>query len=215
MELQSYLDKYHPDISAEFIRASTPFYYEPGVRYHPIRSGMGCGSGGSSEPFVIKDADYIKDGSMHVNLYNPDKPEHRIILTSDELSSAIKRIDDTIAPVGKSIKNSRRRLYMSVDGIDYDITQMYFRNYDDKKLSCRIWVSRSCDSPVKTNFNIHQPYFELVGTRKSLTMIKIFNWDSISRSQETYKHNVTVREFKQTVFGNPNIKIKCQLFGDK
>ena len=55
-------------------------------------------------------------------------------------------------------------------------------------------------------------FYNIIGGSWTLKHVK--SYDSIGRENYDIKFKVSVRQFKEYVFGDPNIKFKCQLFGD-
>ncbi len=214
--ISQYVAKAHPHILEEFKRKNTPFYYEPGVVYHPITNGFGCGSEGSKERFIIKNGTYLKNGDISLHLQSLDKDDHRCGAYLSEAHTKIARADESIAPIGTPIPNDRETKYMTIDGKNYTITQLTWRNYQDKTLCGRVWVN--CDQFPTSNVygQDSKSYYELYchfGSKWNLKHVKSF--DSVGRENYDMKMGISMREFKQIVFGDANIKIKCQLFGDK
>lgn len=213
--LQTYIEKNHPEVIAEHRRATTPFYYETGVLYHPITNGFGCGVGGSDEELIIVDADYMKSGSVNLRIQSLKKPENKYSVTLSHAHTKIARVDESIAPIGNIIPNSKQHIYITVDGKDYSIYQSYGRHYETKVKTGRIIIRCEQDTPSRACGRDYQPYYELYSHFGSNWTLKhVTSYDSVAREQYTIKHNISVREFKQKVFGNPDIKFKCQLFGN-
>jgi hypothetical protein len=212
--LEKYIQKTHPSIVEEYKRLTTPFYYEPTVIYNPIRSGFGCGAGGSSKPLVIEKGIYYKNGEITLSLKELGADNRYSILLS-EAHTSIKRADETIEPLGLPIPNSKELLHMTIDGKNYVIWQTYFRYYENKRLGGRLIIR--CDQWKKFNHSGSEKteFFELYSYigNSSWSLKHVHSYDSVGREQYKIKHNVSVREFKETVFGNPNIKLKCDLFG--
>lgn len=146
--LHNYIEKNYPRIIAEHTRATTPFYYEPSVIYHPISNGMGCGREGSNERFVIRNGTYAKNGEIQMSLISLDKPEHKCSIQLSKAHLSIARVDESIAPIGKTIPNNRETKYMHINGRDYAVTQLHWRNYQDKTICGKIWVRCDQDTPI-------------------------------------------------------------------
>ena len=214
--LSQYISENYPGIISEFKRATTPFYYEPDVIYHPITGGFGCGPQGSKERFVIKNGTYLKNGDISLHLQSLDNEDRKCGVNLNEAHKKLVRSDESIAPIGKQIPNDREVKYMTIDGKNYTITQLKWRYYKDNTLCGKIWVN--CDKfPVSTVYGTERSsYYELYSNFDSTWNLKhVKSFDSVGRENYDIKFNVSVREFKQIVFGDANIKIKCQLFGDK
>ena len=190
MELIDFIKINYPEIVEVYRRKTTPFYYETGVLYHPMRSGFGC-IGGSKKPLKIIKATYTKD---IVYLHLVDDKGDKYSVTLDEAPTSIKRLDDSIAPLGNIIPDTKEIIYLTHNNIDYKITQMYFRNYGDNRLNARVWVRRSCDKEI----NGKQPFFELYSVigKGKLNLCHTKSYDSIGRDNSDYKFNISVRQFK-------------------
>ncbi len=215
MQLEDYVKENYPHVIEEFKRRTTPFYYEPGVLYHPITNGLGCGAGGSREPMMIVYADYLESGESFITLQSQLDSTRKFGIANSEIHTKIKRLDESIQPVGMTIPSGKRLRYMTVNGVRFEIDQAYWRNYSDKTLGGRVTV-RSGDARIdKDNYGRrHGAYYQLYshyGSKWTLKNVK--SHDSTGREVYEMKHNVSVREFKTMVFGDPNIKIKCELFG--
>lgn len=219
METQSvaqYVVKNYPEILEEFRRLTTPFYYEPDIVYNPITSGFGCGPGGSKERFIIKNGTYLKNGDISLHLQSLDKEGHNCGTYLSEAHKKIAREDESVAPIGKLIPNDRTVKYMTIDGRDYTITQLMWRNYKDQTLCGRIFVNCNQFPTSRVYGREQQSYYELYCHFGSKWNMKhVTSYDSTGRENYDIKFNISIREFKRIVFGNANIKIKCQLFGDK
>lgn len=216
MELDKYIQDNYPHIIAEHKRATTPFYYEAGVEYHPITNGFGCDSGGSDERFIIKDGTYLKNGDVQMTLESLDKKDHRCIVRLSEAHTKIARVDESVQPKGNPIPSNKRVKYMTVNGMNFTITQFSWRGYKDNKLCGRIWIH--CDQYPKSRVwgEDKSSWYELynyLGNGWNLKHVK--SYDSVGREKYDIKFNVSMREFKRIIFGNQDIKIKCELFSDK
>ncbi len=212
--LLEYIEKTSPHIIDEYKRKTTPFYYEPDVIYHPITNGYGCGSQGSNERFVIKSGSYSKDGEIQVTMQSLDKPDHRGIMSMSIAHKQFKRVDETKQPIGKHIPNNKSHLYINVNGKDYVINQNYFRFHQDKRLAGRVIIICLHSTPTRVYGEDKLPHYELYSNFGSTWNMKhVTGYDSVGREIYDIKFKVSVREFKEKVFGDPNIKIKCDLFG--
>jgi hypothetical protein len=212
MELLEYISKNYPETIEEHKRLTTPFYYEPGVLYHPITSGFGTHNRGGNKPLEIIAGTYYRDGDIEVHLKSLKESDTKYGVLLSEAHLKIKRIDESIAPVGRKIPNDRNRIYMNVNGIDWNITQMFWRNYGNQRLGGRVWITQ--DTGTKQYVGNRCPYYELyfVIGKGVWNLRHIHSYDSVGRENYDIKFGISVREFKQRVFGDPNIKLKCQLF---
>lgn len=205
LTLEDYIRIYHSTINDEYFRFITPFYYEPGVLYHPITNGYNCGIEGSNVPFKIIKADYLSNGDCHITLEN-DKGD-KFGANKLDIHKKFKRIDETIAPIGNIIPNSKRFIYIMHNNERYIIHQSYSRHYSNNRLGASIIVTK--DDEKKNT-----PYFHLyshIGDSKfSCKTVK--SYDNIGRENYDFYRNITVREFKKLIFGDSNIKFKCYLF---
>lgn len=196
--LEKYILLSYPHIIQEYNRKTTSNYYEAGVLYHPITSGFGCTSEGSNEPFEIENGVYLKSGDIQLTLVSKINKYHRCGVLLSEAHKKIKRIDESVLPIGNPIPNSKKVLYIK----DFRIHQHYFTNHN--KLGGRIIIH-------KDGFKGYWELYSYIGN-SSFSLKHVHSYDSVNREQYTIKHNVSVREFKQTVFGDSNIKFKCDLF---
>jgi hypothetical protein len=203
MTLEQYINEFHPRIADEYKRYSTPFYYEPDALYHPITNGFGCGTEGSNKRLKIVNASYLKNGERHIKTVNVDDPSQMYSTEGSTIHTKLKRIDESIAPVGKVIPNDKRFIYILHNGIEYTILQAYWRNHKDNRLCGRIWVSKTADEENKK-----RPYFEFYSYFGSTWALKhVYGYDQYDEKY-TIKFEVSVRQFKQIVFGSPDVKIK-------
>lgn len=207
MDIQKYLEQNHPKVVEEYIRFTTPSYYEPNILYHPITNGMGCGFEGSNEPFEIINATYLKNGEMNINLRSTKK-DTKIQIRKSEIHTKLKKIDESVVSKGIPIPNDKYVTYMTINGVGYVIIQSYWRDYSKKTLCGRVFVKCSDIDGDK------QPYFELYcHFGSTFNMKHVYSYDSAGRENYNFNKNISVRKFKELVFGNPNVKFKCELFG--
>lgn len=206
MELAEYFKTFHKKAYDEFVRFTTPNYYEPNIHYQLIDSIRGL-------TYEIVSGTYMRDGDIHMTLRNVKNHTHKISIHKSEAHLALKKVDESQLGVGLSIPNDKSNIYMIIDGVEYSIWQAYWRNYNDKTLGGRVIIRRTSDKPVKTNYGEKQPYFELYSHFGSKWHLKhVYSYDNVNREQYDVKFNISVREFKEKVFGNPNVKLKCDLF---
>ncbi len=211
--LEQYVSENYPKISEEFKRLTTPFYYEPNVIYNPIRSGFGCDSNGSTKPLIIVNGDYYKSGAIQIKLKELNG-DSTYTVSKNELHTSLKRADESVEPQGLTIPNSKKIIYKLIDGKEYVIWQTYFRDYTTKKLGGRLIVK--CDQWKNflawgSKYDEYVELYSYIGN-SSWTMKHVYSYDSVGREQDTITHNVSVRKFKEKVFGDPNVKLICDLF---
>ncbi len=208
MELFEYINLYHNKTYQEFVRFTTPNYYEPNIQYQLIDDPRRL-------TYEIVSGTYMRDGDIQMTLRNVKNHTQKISVTKSEAHLALKKVDETQLGVGLSIPNDKTNIYMIIDGVEYNIWQAYWRNHNDKTLGGRVIIRRTSDTPVKTNYGYKQPYFELYSHFGSKWHLKhVYSYDSVNRELYDIKFNISVREFKEKVFGNPNVKLKCDLFSN-
>ncbi len=126
----------------------------------------------------------------------------------------MKRVDESVMPIGRHIPNSRKCIHMIRGGVEFTIWQAYWRSYDTKTLGGRVTVTRSDGRVSSTLGGDRKEYHQLYSHFGSVWHLQhTKSWDSVARENYDIKKNVSVREFKEIVFGDPNVKIKCDLFG--
>lgn len=212
MTIEQYINTNYPSIREEYIRLSTPFYYEPGVLYHPIQGGFGT-SGPSKKEFMLVDADYLANGERFINMIGVINKKDRYIATGSKIHQQLKRVDESISPTGREFPNTKRIMYVSHKGVIYEVIQAYWREYKTNRLGGRvtIWLWNEHE---KDEDRIHKkPYWTLYsyfGSKWHMQHIK--SYDSVGRENNEYKMNTSVRAFKQYVFGDANVKLKCSKF---
>jgi hypothetical protein len=206
--LIEYIKENNPAILEEYKRFSTPFYYETGVEYHPITNGFGCGPEGSNERFVIINGDYRSNGAVHLSMQAVKDKTRKVSVLLHEAHKKMKRVDDSVAPVGRPIPASHDTIYMTVNGVEYTIWQAYWNN--GKQPMGRIIIKYG--EPQYKNRN---PYYEVYSyVDKGKWSIKhVTGYDSVGREHYTITHNLTLKDVKNSIFGNPEIEFKCELFG--
>jgi len=150
---------------------------------------------------MIKNAFY-SDTDMQLTLTKIGHPEDSYGVSMSEAYLKLKREVEE-EPKGIPIPNNKSDFNIVVNNKHYRIHQAYWRNYDTKRLGGRLWIH--CDEDLPSNR--HQPYYELYCYFGSKWHLKhVHSYDSVYREQYDIKFNISVREFKQTVFGDPNIK---------
>lgn len=203
MNLETYIKEKYPEKVEEYIRYITPFYYEPGVVYRTLVNGFGEGRPGSKQ-FMIKNGSYF-DNEIHITLVevnNPADPNHRYGVSLSEAHLKLKRdVEET--PKGLLIPNNKSDFIIKHNNKTYRIHQSYWRDYSSKRLGGKIWIHCDEDLPI----NRHQPYYELYSYFGSKWNLKhVYSYDTTHREQYNIKFGISVRDFKQEVFGNSNIK---------
>lgn len=200
MDLEIYIKEKYPEKVEEYIRYTTPFYYEPNVEYRTLRMGFGEGIPGAKK-FVIKHGSYF-DSDIQITLSEVGDPTHLCGVALSEAYLTLKRnIEET--PKGILIPNSKSDFVIKHNNRTYRIHQGYWRDYSSKRLGGRIWIY--CDEDLPSNG--YRPYYELYSHFGSKWNLKhVHSYDTARRGQYTIKFGISVRGFKETVFGDPNIK---------
>ena len=212
MTLEQYIKKDYPSINEEYIRLTTPFYYEPNVIYHPITNGFGCGREGSKKEVVIINADYLANGERYISIQEVKDKSHNYSATGSIIHKQLKRVDESVKPIGIEIPNSKRIMYVSHNNVIYEVIQAYWREWEKKTLGGRItvWV---WDEHDNNEIIRKKPYWELYsyfGSKWHMKHVK--SYDSLMREDYDIKFNISVREFKKYVFGDSDVKLKCSFF---
>lgn len=206
--LINYIDEYYPNIKQEYIRKITPFYYEYGVNYRWI---------GEKSIYKLINGTYLRNGDIILHLKNINDDIDRFNTSSIKLSEAykfIERVDDEFIIKGSKIPNTKKFIYMNVDGRDYNINQEYYRDYNNGVLNGRVIIT--CEQDKANNkkcYNI-DPYYELYSVigKSEWNLKHMYLYDG--RENYDTMFNISVKEFKSYVFGRYDIKFKCDLFGD-
>jgi hypothetical protein len=215
--LEDYVKKDYMHIHEEWVRKNTPHYYETGVLYYPITNGFGTQTGGNPNKHLrIEHATYIKGGKRFIHLIemNPPKGQTPSAYGSEDetIYKQLKRVDESILPVGNVIPHDNSRIFFTYNGIDYSIYQAYWRNYGDERLGGRITIRK-----VGININgvkfpmpkeLSEEYFELYSVigKSEWNLKHVKSADKLGREDYDIKFKVSVREFKKFVFQNPNVK---------
>lgn len=210
ISLEEYVIKSNSDLYSEYQRMITPFYYETGVLYHAITSGYSCGSRGSKNPLLITDCHSESNGDFSINLQSQLKPENKYSVRWSEIHRSIKRIDDTATPIGNLIPNNRKVIYPIINGIEYSVVQHKWNNYYTGKLAGSITVRE--EDP--TLINGCAPYYMLYTASDRAFIKHVYSYNTVKRAQYYIISDVTVKKFKEIVFGNPNAKLICSRYGD-
>lgn len=204
-ELLEYIENNYPEIIEEHKRATTPFYYETGVEYHPISSGFGCGQGGSSEKFVIVNGDYIKGELKYCYMRSLYSPDRNYVLTMEDAHKQMKRVDESVAPLGNVIPDTNRFICLRHNGCNYTITQGWWRDYNSGTLRGRIIVHCEEDKEYYRRKPYHELYIAADG--KHFCLKHVHSYDSGGREQYNFTKKISVREFKELIFGDPKFKL--------
>jgi hypothetical protein len=213
ISIQEYIEKNHPEIIEEHRRLTTPNYYFAGGEYNPLRSGFGC-IGASNKILVMSDiADYVK-GDICLTLYDKDKPSNKYSVSLSKAHRDIKLAEEPKVFDGKLPKNSGVHKYITRNGCEYTIYLNTWREYQKNTLCVRMIVHRSIDAPVKVYGVNKQPYFEVYSHFGSRMHLKhVHGYDSVGREMYNgIKFDINVHKVKELIFGDPNIKLKCDLF---
>lgn len=200
MELIEYIEKYYPEKIKEYERFSTPHYYEPGPLYRSIVSGFGESSPGRKN-FIIKEARYLSD-DIYLHLKDPKDPISEYSVSLFEAHTKLERVNDE-RPIGLFIPNSKEDLMIEVGGRKYEIHQAYWRGHSDNRLGGRVVVWCEEDEPEYGK----KPHYELYSHFGSKWHLKhVYSYDSMRREIYKIKFDISVREFKNIVFGDSNVK---------
>lgn len=208
-KLEKFLEEHYPTSLEAYKRRSDPFYYEGDTLYHPIASGFGCDDKGSKEPLKIMSASLINNGEDYVlSLQSQTNKNNKYSIRLSQACFSIARFDETIIGTGIPVKASRNSFSIVNDGVTYEIYQSFHRNFDGK-ITGRMFVHS--ESFGKSYGKRH--YYDLyIATGDSVFFLKeVYAYDSVHREQYNIHKNLTVKQFKEKVFGNANIKIKSPI----
>lgn len=211
MTLEDYVLEHKPSLYEEYKRATTPHYYEGGgVLYHPITNGYGCGSEGSSEPYYIEKVSLIDGGKdYNVTLRSVIDNSHAGGCKFSELPKSFARIDETEKPIGIKVPYDKQYLHLTINGIEYNVFWWLQHEKEtswNEKAKWRGQVGVSSDSfPV---INGHRTYYKLYITcyGDEFFLQHTYSYDSVGREQYNMYRGISVREFKEKVFGDANVK---------
>lgn len=218
--LLKYIKSEYPHIVDEYKRKTTLNYYEGGgVLYKYIRENRNSRLF-TSYGYVIKNADYKKDGNHVLNLCSVDcdGKENGDMYRSIDLNDAHRELTRVTnkKPKGYKIPNSFNIIYITVGEKEFSITQSYYRNNsyvrENSYMCARVNVTCESEEPFS---NGNKPSFELysmIGDGKfnlRYTYGRTFHND-----ESELKMGINIRQFKSIVFGDHKTKLKCQLFGN-
>lgn len=197
-QLNDFLQEHYPEALEIYKRLTTPNYYECGVEYYPQQSGCG-GVGKDYKKLLFKNATILKD-TKHYHLIDIKEPQHSYGFTEQEAPFKLKRVNEDVEYKNNIIDDNTQK-YITVDGVEYSITQMFFRKYDTKKLEFRLFIR------IVGNDNIFWEYYNYGFGTKGNILCYYPDYKKDSRNYNI-QFNVPVRKMKEIVFGNPNVKIK-------
>mgnify|MGYP003404739489 CR=1 FL=1 len=195
-QLNDFLQEHYPEALETYKRLTTPNYYECGVEYYPQQSGCG-GVGKNYKKLLFKNATILKD-TKHYHLIDIKEPQYSYGFTEQEAPFKLKRVNEDVV-YNDNIIDDNKQKYITVDGVEYSIHQMYFRDYHTKRLKMRLFIN------IIGNDEIFWEYYNYIDKGSVLKYYHDFKKDT---NDYIIKFNVPVRKMKEIVFGNPNIKIK-------
>ena len=198
---EEYVRINYSNIIDEYYRYSTPFYYEMGVEYEFINQEVYY-----KDIFLIENGRYSINGKLQsIRLYCKSKPDLKISYNIKDIPLKIKRVDETIKPIGNLIPQDKQFFHLKFNDTTFTIFQTYSRDYSSNYLTGRVIVK----SDKMKRVNGYDEYFELYNyINKGWSLKHVFDFDSIGRENYKLTHNITVRNFKEIVFGDANIKLK-------
>ena len=195
-QLNDFLQEHYPEALEIYKRLTTPNYFECGVEYYPQQSGCG-GVGKNYKKLLFKNATILKD-TKHYHLIDIKEPQYSYGFTEQEAPFKLKRVNEDVV-YNDNIIDDNKQKYITVDGVEYSIHQMYFRQYETNRLQYRLFIS------IVGNDEIFWEYYNYTHKGGLLKYYHDFKKDT---NDYIIKFNVPVRKMKEIVFGNPNIKIK-------
>lgn len=195
--LLEFLQEYHPETLEQHKRLTTPNYWECGVVYNPQVSGFGC-SGKSEKKLVLKDATVYKE-DKHFTLYELNDPKQRYICTEKEAPFKLKRFDESVEYKDNMI-NDGVISYLTIGDNEYKIRKYFDKSYSTGKVIFVIWVSVN-------NSSVTWEYYNRIGKAEPVLKVNKPRKHYLDREDYDIHYKVSVRKFKEMVFGDPNIKI--------
>lgn len=196
IQLNDFLLEHYPEALEVYKRLTTPNYFECGVEYYPQQSGCG-GSGKNYKKLLFKNATIFKH-TKHFHLIDIKEPQNSYTITEQEAPFKLKRVNEDVEYKNNIIDDGIQK-YITVNGVEYSIYQMYYRDYFNKRLKMRLWIK------IVGNDNILWEYYNMIGKQ---SVLQYFPNIKDNLQQYTLEFNIPVRKMKEIVFGNPNIKIK-------
>jgi hypothetical protein len=204
-----YVTENYSDIPDEYFRKITPYYYIPGVEYNPIVSGFGS-SGPSNKALFITDGTYV-EGDIFLHLV--DRRGNSYVCELSTAHKKLKRANPYILNPVK-IPNNKTSQYIFHNDIKYHISHLHHRS-SNNKLCMKMIVNSESFGKTTVYGTDRQHYYQVYRNYFTPeTIVKhVFGYDGVGREQYNLT-KCTVREAKNIIFGNPDIKLKCQLFYD-
>lgn len=195
------LKKYKEDYEISLIED----YFQSNIRYSYLNK--------PNQIYRIIYASYTKD-NIHYYLESiKDKSKigiskHEVLHYNDmEAHKVLRRIPEDINKIGNIIPNDKRFIYIN----NFTIQQIYTKCYNSNKRWVKVTV---WDNNTSKDFNGRRPYYELycvIGDNK-FNLKHVYSHDGIGRENYNTFMDISIRDFKSKVFGNPNIKLKCDTF---
>lgn len=203
MDLLEYMQKFYPSILEEYNVKHIPCYYEGNVLYHPITNGFGCGEDGSDVPFKIIKALPLLNGDFCLSFQNQRDKKIVCGVLLSEAYKKMRRIKPYNTIKASLVPRDNTIIYMKVDGKYYVIHKHIKRNHNNMGYSMNIIV-----------YYDEKHYYHLYknGDTSVMTLKHVHGYDSVDRELYTIKHNVSIKEFKMTVFGISKIRLVCHMF---
>lgn len=208
-KLEKFLGEHYPKSLEAYKRRADPFYYEGETLYRPITSGFGCDDKGSNEPLKIVSASLINNGEDYVlSLQSQTNKNNKYSIRLSQACFSIARFDDTVIGTGIPVKASRNTFSFVSNGVTYEIYQSFHRNYENK-LTGRMFIHSEAFGSSYGKRHYYDLY--IAAGEPTFFLKEVYAYDSVQREQYTIHRNITVRQFKEKVFGNANIKIKSPI----
>ena len=195
ISFEDFIKTHYPDTLEEYKRLTTPNYWECGILYYPMTSGC-SGIGKMYRTMKLVNATVFKN-DKHFNFDYTDGTGAAQIKES-EAHFKLMRVDENVE-YKDNIINDGTISYITINNIEYKIRQYYFRNYSTNRIAFRCFVS---SDQLENSYE----YYNLIGKGESILKTNKPQ-RHLTREEYNIQFKVSVRQFKQIVFGNPNIKI--------
>lgn len=187
--LEDFVKKHDSNLFEAYKRLNTPNYYECGVLYTAINGG---------KELLFENCTVYKDKVfLHFkNIKTGEKYGGDMI----DVHFKMKRIDENVK-YNKCLINDKSVKYVDINDNHFDITCHKWRNYTDKELGGRLWVYSSKEP------NMFWELYSHFGSKKHLKTVTNNNRKPNDREVYNIKYDISMRDFKKLVFGDPNVKI--------
>lgn len=198
-------NKDYESYKKEKLRLETPFYYETGVWYYDRNGSL----------VEIIDADYLLDGRVFYNCREING-KFNSGYQNNNIYKELRRKETDIKPLGNLIPNTRRFIYViNKYGELFEIMQHYGRNYNKPhEITLSLSINSSSfpllkyknNTDKRVNYNLYSNFGNTMHLKETFGRDRSYDYRIIK--------DISVRKFKEIVFKDPNIKLKCQLLDD-